>query len=108
VAPFIADVAPGQFDEYGVPRDVLPFDDLFGIQHPRPVEAMEAGETIVELAIEDRRVSAELDNVITDMSVESISGEVGGMTNQVPVWISHTEGDGRALLLNQPHASRIP
>ena len=96
----IADVAPGQFDEYGVPRDVLPFDDLFGIQHPRPVEAMETGETIVELTLADRRVIAELTDVIVDMSVEPIGGEVGGMSNQVPVWISHEEGNGNAWLLN--------
>ncbi len=96
----VADVAPGQFDENGIPRDVLPFDDLFGVQHPRPVEAAGPNETVVELQLGGDRVTADLPAVYTDSSVEPIDANVGGMANHVPTWILRSDDAGRGLLLN--------
>jgi len=96
----VADIAPGQFDENGIPRDVLPLDDLFGVQHPRPVQAAGPSGTLVELRLEDGRVTAALPAVYTDASVEPIDGHVGGMADHVPTWIVHDSDRGKAVLLN--------
>ena len=96
----VADIAPGQFDENGIPRDVLPFDDLFGLEHPRPVQAAGPSGAVVELRFGGRRVSASLPAVYTDSSAEPIDADVGGMANHVPVWIVRNDDDGCAVLLN--------
>ena len=96
----VADVAPGQFDENGIARDLLPFDDLFGIDHPRTVQAAGPSETTVELRLNGERVTALLPAIYTDSSVETIEADVGGMAEHVPVWIVREESEGRAALLN--------
>jgi hypothetical protein len=96
----IADVAPGQFDENGISRDVLPLDDLFSVRHPRPVQAAGPSGAVVELRLGGGRVTASLPAVYTDSSAEPIDADVGGMADHVPVWIVRSDDEGSAVLLN--------
>lgn len=96
----IADIAPGQFDEHGISRDVLPLDDVFGVNHPRPVQAAGPSKTVVELRMEVGQVTGELPGVYTDASVEPIEANVGGMADHVAIWIERSDEGQRAMLLN--------
>jgi len=98
----IADVAPGQFDAHGVPRDSFPLDDLFGIRHQGPPELGAPADALVQVARDDAAVSGELGPVSADVSVEVTTGRIGGTTRDALLWIVQGAEAGSTALLNHP------
>lgn len=99
----IADIAPGRFDEHGVPRDTLPLDDLFGIRRAGPIRAGEAADATVTIPTsEDSTTTATLRGISPDTSVECMMGIHGGTAGEAPVWILRQDGERVTVLINHP------
>ncbi|MDZ4861716.1 MAG: alpha-amylase family protein [Candidatus Hydrogenedentes bacterium] len=96
----IADVAPGAFDEHGVPRTATELDAVFGVRRVKPSAAGEPVNALVGLSIGPTKASAEFESLRADIGIEPVSGLVGGIAGKAPVWITLRESAGRGVLLN--------
>lgn len=95
----IADVRPGVFDGHLVARDRGVLDDVFGIAGELRQPAARAATT------GDDQTLLTWDNAIIDPAVRVDGGGAMGSVGDTPVGITHSFGDGRAVLLNMAMAS---
>ena len=94
----IADVAPGAFNEHGVPRDTPPLADVFGVRYAKPSAAAAPAGALVELKFDGGKASADLTDIRADIAVEPANAQAGGLSGMTPVWL--LRNDKPALFLN--------
>lgn len=99
----IAGLAPGQFDERGVPRDKPPLDDLFGIRHETQPKA---GEPCGVQPSDAFAALGDFPLVTPDVSVRATDGVPGGVAGGTPVWLRATGKGGAVFLMN--HVPAFP
>jgi len=87
----IADVRPGLFDDHCKPLAAGCLDDLFGVRQAGNLGAATAELRVGGLCAPDCKVNP---------AVSLDGGAAAGQAGDVPVWISHKVGRGRAVLLN--------
>lgn len=108
----VADVAPGVYNEHGVPRANPPLDALFGVRHGRATAPVH-GEAEIAWSSGKKQVKTVLEQVEPDGATEVETGMAMGRAKETPVWIraagaphlllNHTapdwERDGRGIEL---------
>ena len=104
----IADIAPGQFDERGVPRPQLPLDELFGVSHDGAPQAGAPVEGRIAWPSEEAtpRFTDGFPSVVTDTSLRATSGRAGGAADDTPIWLTTGDTQWATLLIN--HAVAFP
>jgi len=99
----IADVAPGQFDGHGVPRNPAAFSELFAVGRDGACQAGVAADGQVRFSAGEEEDAAVLAAIVPDVSVQAAAqAEAYGVVNDTPLWMMHRSGDGLRLLLNHP------
>ncbi|NUM54827.1 MAG: beta-galactosidase trimerization domain-containing protein [Candidatus Hydrogenedentes bacterium] len=101
----IADIAPGAFNEHGVPRESPPLADTFGIRYANASRAAPPANALAELKIDGHKVSGDFADVRADEGVEPAGAQTGGLANTTPVWLLRSE-QPLSLLIN--HSVNAP
>ena len=107
-----ADVLPAEYDEHGSFRAAPTLADIFGVRRVDPdivdpavppMTSKEPGPSpgvLVELPLDQGTVTASLDRVIGDLSIQPAGASPSGMAGDAPVWLVHRSGTAVAFLLN--------
>ena len=96
----IADVRPAIYDGHVKPLTAGQLDDVFGIKRTAFGDALIVdGQVKVPLG-DGEEESLDLANVRVDGGVQSAGATAAGAAGQAPLFLTHSFGRGRALLLN--------
>ena len=99
----IADVAPGAFNEHGMPREATPLAEVFGARYTKASAAAAPAGALVEIKFDAGKSSADFEEIRADVAVEAVNAQAGGLAGMTPVWLLRS--DKPALLLNHAVAT---
>ncbi|HOE67446.1 MAG TPA: beta-galactosidase [Candidatus Hydrogenedentes bacterium] len=95
----IADIAPGQFDDHGVPRAAPALAELFGVRYDAPPTQSQATEGAVIINA-NSHAETTLPGVVFDRAVAAAGASPLGKADGTPLWLERKEGTTYALLTN--------
>jgi hypothetical protein len=101
----IADIRPAIFDGHVKPLDAGQLDDVFGVTRAATAAAtVTDGEVEVPMADGAAR-SLQLPSVRADGGIQAAGASAAGQVGEVPLLLTNSFGEGRAVLLNMAMSS---